>query len=487
MPRPSSVRSCFPEPSPHACLLRGRRPAQGRDGPDRQRFVAAGRGRFRQAPQDQGGGGPVALRGAVAGGAHRGRAKRVARARSELPVGGFGRRRFRLRRARARILRTCAGSGRGGRGRHGARGGADVLLQAGQGSLPQGAARRARRRARVGRAQEARGRADGRVVRRASRGPAARRDAREAADAALQAGQECARVEGARRGVRSAAEESGGAPGRVRRHTVDARLPLQRVSGAGVSAGHLRSRRYGAPPPRARAAAWPMSAHSRSTTRRRRKSTTLSRCASCRTGTTRSASISLRRRSAFRAALRSTRGAGAAVDGLHARPQAHDAARRRRGHLHAGRRPQSARAVAVRGSDARTATLVRHETRINRVPVAANLRLDAIDACVRRRSSGAVRSALDGRASRALEVCATAVGCARQGGLRAHRLQLRRRLGRNDRKAARRPCAHRPAAARQPARQAHRRAHDLRQQPVGQAARRRASRGPLPDADRTAR
>ena len=143
----------------------------------------------------------------------------------------------------------------------------------------------------------------------ASRGPAARRDARQAADASLQARQERARVEGARRGERRVAKESGGAPGRVRRHSIDARLPLQRVSGAGLPAGRLvwRVRRAAAAP---RACPLPMSAHSRSTMRRPRKSTTRFRCASCRMTTTRSAFTSPRRRSAFRAARRSTRWPG---------------------------------------------------------------------------------------------------------------------------------------------------------------------------------
>ena len=80
-----------PDPFPNACLFRGRRPAQGRHGPGRQRFVVAGRGRFGQASQDQGGHGPVAVRGTVAIGARHGSAAIVARARSEFPVGGFRR------------------------------------------------------------------------------------------------------------------------------------------------------------------------------------------------------------------------------------------------------------------------------------------------------------------------------------------------------------------------------------------------------------
>ena len=136
----------------------------------------------------------AARRGAEAG----------ARARPEFPVGSLRRRGVRVRRSRARIFRPPARAERGGGGRAGARRRADVLLQARQGPLPQGAARCAEGRAGVGRAQEARGRADGGLGRRASRAPAARRAAREAADAPVQAGQERARVEGARGGVRRA-------------------------------------------------------------------------------------------------------------------------------------------------------------------------------------------------------------------------------------------------------------------------------------------
>ena len=63
----------------------------------------------------------------------------------------------------------------------------------------------------------------------------ARRAAREVADAAVQARQEHAGVEGAGRGLRRAADESGRAARRLRGDPLDARLPFQRVSGAGVS------------------------------------------------------------------------------------------------------------------------------------------------------------------------------------------------------------------------------------------------------------
>ena len=50
--------------------------------------------------------------------------------------------------------------------------------------------------------------------------------------------------------------------------------------------------------------------------------------------------------------------------------------------------------------------LLRHETRVNRVPVAANLHLDALDESFAS-GAGAVRSAVDHRAARALEVRAS--------------------------------------------------------------------------------
>ena len=118
--------------------------------------------------------------------------------------------------------------------------------------------------------------------------------------------------------------------------------------------------------------------------------------------------------------------------------------------------------------------------RVNRVPIAAN-RLEAIgDAFAADlpwpsdppwtdgvRVSGSSRNACRMRAgrrtSRASTTAFTSIG-------------TRRRKARAGR------VTDRPAAARQPARQAHRRAHDLRQQPVGQAPRQRAGRGPLPNA-----
>ena len=108
--------------------------------------------------------------------------------------------------------------------------------------------------------------------------------AREARDAAVQAGQELARMEGAGRGVRRAQHESGRSPCRLRRDSVDARLSLQPLPVRSLSARASRSRNGDrCPPPRTCRA--PTCAPFPSTTRRPRKSTTPSRCASSRTAT----------------------------------------------------------------------------------------------------------------------------------------------------------------------------------------------------------
>ena len=84
--------------------------------------------------------------------------------------------------------------------------------------------------------------------------------------------------------MRRAADEPGRAARGLRRDSVDARVPLQRVPRAGVSAGASRSRR-GARCRRRPSCRSRRCARSRSTTRRRPRSTTRSRCASCPTAT----------------------------------------------------------------------------------------------------------------------------------------------------------------------------------------------------------
>ena len=297
--------------------------------------------------------------------------------------------------------------------------------------------------------------------------------AREAADAALQAGQERARVEGARRGVRRDAEESGGAARRVRRHSVVARLPLQRVSRAGVSAGRrVRAR----------------------TARRRR-------CPSCRVADVRAFSIDDATTTEIDDAF-SVRELpnGHYEIGIHIaapalgipRGSPLDALARARlstvympGRkitmlpdavvdaftLAEGRSPP---ALSLYAEVAHDGALVRHETRVNRVPVAANLRLDAIGDAF----ANDLPAPSDPPWTAELRVLwkfAQALSDAR-GKADFARIDYSFYVDWDARrKAASRSRAHRPASARQPARQARLRAHDLRQQPVGQAARRRAA------------
>jgi hypothetical protein len=98
--------------------------------------------------------------------------------------------------------------------------------------------------------------------------------------------------------------------------------------------------------------------------------------------------------------------------------------------------------------------------------------------CLRQRAAQSRRPAVDARASRAVET-RTALGrCARQERYQPHRLQLRRRLGRRARRAG----FDRAARAGQPSRQADRRAHDPREQYLGEVARRPRRRRPLPGA-----
>ncbi len=123
-------------------------------------------------------------------------------------------------------------------------------------------------------------------------------------------------------------------------------------------------------------------------------------------------------------------------------------------------------------------TLVRHETRVESVPIAANLSLDTLGEAF----ANELPSPADPEWTpelRALWKFAQALFAARgKADFARDRLQLRRRLGRG----AGRPRDHPAAAAGQPARQARVRAHDLRQQHLGKAARRCARGGTLPNA-----
>ncbi len=172
----------------------------------------------------------------------------------------------------------------------------------------------------------------------------------------------------------------------------------------------------------------------------------------------------------------------AAVDRLHAGAQAHDAARAGRRRVHAGARAIGARALALRRGRRRTAALVRHVDARRARPGRRESAARHDRRSLRQRPPCAVRPAVDRGAARAVEIRPLAVRRARQGRFRAHRLQLLRRLGRRPGGTRGGTRAHRPAAAREPARQARLGADDLRQQQLGQAARRCARRRALPDA-----
>ena len=226
--------------------------------------------------------------------------------------------------------------------------------------------------------KEREARADGGLGRRAARAPAARCAAREAADAPLQARQERARMEGARRGVRGGADEPGGA---ARRSA--ARSP-RRTTTTSTRFSRRRSRRGSAFPRIGRAAR---------------------RCRTCPQPMSRAFSIDDATTTEIDDAF-SVRELpnGHYEVGIHiaapalgiARGSPLDALARSRlstvympgrkltmlpdevvGRVHAGGRTLAAGAVAVR-EVAPEGALVRHETRVNRVPVAANLRLDAV-------------------------------------------------------------------------------------------------------------
>ena len=126
-----------------------------------------------------------------------------------------------------------------------------------------------------------------------------------APDAAVQAGQERARVEGACRSLRRAADEPGDAARRMRSDPSSHDYHFNAFLAQAFPRGS-RSRR-GEPCRPARSCRWRTCARSPSTTTRRPRSTMRSRCASCRTGTTRSGSTSPRPRSRSRAVPRSTR------------------------------------------------------------------------------------------------------------------------------------------------------------------------------------
>ena len=312
---------------------------------------------------------------------------------------------------------------------------------------------------------------------RAHRLPEALR--RKAADAAPSPRQERARVEGAGSGVRGAAYQSGRAARAVRRDPVVARLSLQRVPRPGVSARASSFRRGEALPalpelPRRRRARF-LDRRSHDDRDRRRVLGARAR----RTAITRSASTSPRRRlSIARGSPLDADRARAPVDRLHAGTQDHDAAARSRSTaftLAEGRSPP-ALSLYAEVARRRRAGSSRDARRIafRSPPTCASTRSARRSRTICRHR----RIRRGRRASRAVDVRADARGAARQGRFPADRLQLLRRLGRG----AGRQGRDRSAAARLAARQGRRRAHDLRQQHLGQGARGRPRRRPLSDA-----
>ena len=392
-------------PASHERAVRGRRPAQGRDGPRRSRRVAAGRGRVRQAAEDQGGARAAALRGAVARGDAR------ARRRSSSPeldpnflweVSATTSSASTSSRASTTAATPAPAQSAAVALRAGAR--ADVLLPQGRRPLSQGAARCAEGGARVGRAQGARGRARSRVGARASPRTAARGAPREARHAAVPARQERARMEGARRRVRRA---SGSAPlellARVRRDSVDARLSLQSLPRRGVPGGIRLSARAARLPSLADLPLAPVRAFSidDATTTEIDDAFSVRPLADGAARDRHPHRVPGARDRARHAARRAR--AAAAVDRVHAGPQDHDAARRgrsTRSRSASGRTPPALSLYVETGSDGEPVAAR------DRARARADRRQPAPRRADRRRSPTSCRrrrAAVDRRAARAVE------------------------------------------------------------------------------------
>ena len=398
------------------------------------------------------------------------------RARSRFPVGGLRRRRVRLRRSRARVLRRARRApAKPAAVAHAAARVADVLLQEGQGPLPQGAAgRAARRRSRRSSARRAKPSRSPRGSRELAAGTPARRAARAS----------CRCCSTGRTRTRSSGRRS---PRRARR-AGRIRVALLAACGAIPSTHdyHFNASVAEAFPQR----------HSPF-----RRGARCRPCPSCRVADVRAFSIddattteiddafSVRelangnyeigihiaapgaRRS--RAAARSIAIARARLSTVYMPGRKitmlpDDVDRR----VHAGGRHRAAGAVAVRRDRRRTARRCAHaraSSACRSPPTCASTRSTT-------RSRTRCRRRPSRRGPRELRVlwklAQQLVGGARQDRRRPHRLQLRRRLGCGARTAA---SAIVPRAARLAARQARLRADDPRQQHVGTAARRRAA------------
>ena len=177
-----------------------------------------------------------------------------------------------------------------------------------------------------------------------------------------------------------------------RRHRLALPVPLAALPARQLSQGHGFPAAAGAAHHR-RAAAGAGAGLSRSTTRRPPRSTTRCRCRAWAAAPWCWASTSPRRAWRCSRAARSTRWAAQPpVHGLHAGLQDHHAARRRGAGLHAARRAATARRCRCtsRWTKPRWRSRAR-ETKLERVPIAANLRHDQLDAVVTRRMAAKTR------------------------------------------------------------------------------------------------
>ena len=397
------------------------------------------------------------------------------------------RRRVRLRRARARILRhapTPVEAAAVALPLHAA---PMHFYKRGKGRYRKAPRRRARGRARVGRAQAARGRADRRVGATSSRADAAaRRDARRSFRC-CSTSRTRTRSSGRRSPRRATrADESGGAARRVRRDPLDARLPLQRVPREAFPQG-ARVRRVR----RAAAAARAAGGRRARVLDRRRDDDRDRRCVLG----ARAGQRPLRDRHPHRRAGARRFRAASPLDAM---------ARARLSTVYMPGRKLTmlpddvvdAFTLAEGRSPPALSLYVgsRRPTACSSGTRRASIACRSPPICVSTRSTTRSRTICRRRPIRRGRPSSACCGSsrnscrrARQERHRAHRLQLRRRLGPSLGRRREQACAHRPAPARQSARQARRRAHDPRQQHVGQAARRREGGGPLPHAGRTAR
>ena len=465
--------------APHECPLRRRRQVPRRPGDERDRRLAADRARFRQAQQGQGRQRPAPLRRARArGAARRGRADR-ARDRPRPGVGVRARGRVRLRRAGARLLRRQgrrdAGSGRAARPVRRAA----LLPPSRQGALPQGAGRDRQGGAARHRAQAPDRAAGRRLGRRARRRNLPGADPRAALSHPVQARQERARVQGRRRGVAAFRPGAARPAQGGRRDRLAVRVPLAPLPVRGVPEGRRLRRRAGAERRReARALARGRVLDRRLVDDRDRRRA-LGAGPRHRPGHARHP----HRRAGARGRAGLGGGADRArppLDGLHPRPQADDAARRRRRRVHARRGPRRRGRLALpddRRGDAgdageRDAPRARAHRR-QPAPRRARGRDQRGDARRRPAAIASVRR----RAHLPARPRAAPEGGPREGARQARelqpsRLQLQARPRRRARDRRRRARRDRAAQARLAARPHRRRGDDPRQQHLGRLARR---------------